>query len=418
MDHRSLKYEKYILSLFVLLFVACSLPVTSLAQSGSGSSSKSYQLLPAPDVWYNSVDGVRVGVRILGQDPNSFGDGPHRLNAGLWLGTKFPENPISYYLKFTEPIPAISDFGSEASISLETSYRTGFQQHGVSFNKRWQTGFNELNYKELSVGFRAEHRFDDDYLLYPQLWQSEWLYLASVNFDLTDQNTLGRYFLSLSADANIAGNSPSFIRTDFSFQQRTKLSDHFTLYSRVYSGFGTENTALEYLFAHSFRSPRNWMSQGLTRARGTIPPKWMQIGNIQVTGGANLRGYLSQDISALNDGFSPLYTSLSSVNLELDYPNPLDKAISDIPVLGGFINLRSYVFFDAGTSLGITSFEEDRTLSDAGLGFLFSIDIPDYLGKSRGLALRYDLPLWLSDPSAEESFAFRNVIGIGAIISL
>lgn len=418
MDNKNSKLVDGIFALLVLILALLAKPTESVAQSDTTSAPTSYQLLPAPDVWYNSVDGVRVGGRILGQDPNSFGDGPHRLNAGVWLATNFPENPVSYYLKFTEPIPAISDFGSEASISLETSFRTGFQQHGITFNKRWQTGFNEMNYKELSVGFRTEHRFDSEYVLYPQLWQDQWLYLASATFDLTNQNSLGRYHFSLSADANIAGNASHFLRTDIAFRQKAELSEHFTLYSRLYSGLATEDTAPEYLFTNSIRSARYWMNQGLTRARGTIPPNWMQIGNIQVTGGPNLRGYLSQDITSLNNGLAPIYTSLSSLNLELDYPNPLDKAIDEIPIFGGFVNLRSYLFFDAGTSLGLTQFEESRTLTDAGVGFLFSIDIPDYLGKSRGVAIRYDLPLWLSNPGSEKSFAFRNVIGIGAIISL
>jgi hypothetical protein len=160
------------------------------------------------------------------------------------------------------------------------------------------------------------------------------------------------------------------------------------------------------------------MNSGLTRARGTIPPAWMRSGNIQVAGGANLRGYTYQDIQRLNNFVDPLFTSLSSVNLELDYPNPLDKAFSKIPVFGGFIRLRSYLFFDAGTSLGLTSFEDERVLADAGPGFLFSINIPDYLGKPRGIMIRYDLPLWISHAGTENSFKFRNVIGIGTVISL
>ncbi|MDZ7680296.1 MAG: hypothetical protein U5J63_00965 [Fodinibius sp.] len=242
--------------LAVLLLMLAIVPFQVLGQNSgtSQTQSSSYQLLPAPDLWYNSVDGVRVGARVLGQVPNSFGDGPHRLNAGLWLGTKFPENPVSYYLKFTEPIPAISDFGSEASISLQTSYRTGFQSHGVSFDKRWQTGFNEMNYKELSVEFRAEHRFDSDYLLYEQLWQDQWLYLVSATFDYTDENVMGRYHLSWSADANIAGSAENFMRSRISYQQQVKLSDSFTLYSRLFTGLAGDNTAPEYLFAHSYRS--------------------------------------------------------------------------------------------------------------------------------------------------------------------
>lgn len=399
----------------VLLMITITLiPEKSTAQSESGS----YEILPAPDIWYNSVDGVRVGVRVVGQQSGTFGDGPHRLNAGLWLGTKFPDNPVSYYLKFTEPIPALSDFGSEANISLETSYRTGFQDHEINFNKRWQPGFDELNYRELSVGFRAEHRFNSDYLFYGQLWQDQWLYIASANFNIHDEGSLGRYVFSISADGNFAGPANEFLRSEVAFHQQIDLSGNFLLYTRLYSGFATEESAREYLFTHSLKPARFWMDRGLTRARGTIPPNWMAHGNIQVTGGPALRGYNNQDIQTLNAGLAPLYTSLSSINLELDYPNPLDRGIRNIPILGEFMNLRSYLFFDAGTSLGFTSFEEDRVLSDAGLGFLFSINIPDFLGKPRGLAIRYDLPLWLSNPGTEDSFAFRNVIGIGAVISL
>ncbi len=49
---------------------------------------------------------------------------------------------------------------------------------------------------------------------------------------------------------------------------------------------------------------------------------------------------------------------------------------------------------------------------------MLSINIPDYLGKNRGLMLRYDLPLWLSHPGNEANFKFRNVIGLGAVINL
>lgn len=401
---------------WLLVLLAVVTIVTGLSNEAEAQSS--YELLPAPDVWYNSVDGVRVGGRLRGQQPGTFGEGAHRLNMGIWLGTKFPENPVSYYLSFTEPVPFISDFGSEANFRLETSFRTGFQSHGISFNKRWQRGFDELNYKKLSVGLHSEHRFDDDYLLYPQLWQSEWLYIASVHYVMTNKNAPGRYRLFVSTDMNIGGSHSSFVRTEISFQQKVTLSPLFTLSGRFYSGFASESTAPEYLFSHSLNSARSWMNRGLTRARGTIPPSWIEAGIIQVSGGPNLRGYLSKNISSLNNFEPPLYTSLSSLNMELDYPNPIEHAINKIPVLGEFVDLRSYAFYDVGTSLGATKVEDARTLSDAGLGFLFSINIPDYLGKQRGIELRYDIPFWLSHPGNEDSFEFRSVIGIGAVISL
>jgi hypothetical protein len=264
--------------LTIILLVSWVTPSESLGQTES--SPKSYELLPAPDAWYNSVDGIRIGGRLLGQVPGTFGDGPHRLKAGLWLGTKLPDHPVSYYFRFTEPISSISDFGSEASVALESSYRTGFQSHNISFNKRWQTGFDEQNYKELSIIFGVEDRFDSEYLFYQQLWQNEWLYLVSANIDITNHGILGRYGLQLSADANVAGEASSFLRTTLDFQQRIKLSDSFTVNGRLFTGLATNNTAPEYLYAQSFKSPRFWMDNGLTRARGTIPPNWMGIGNI------------------------------------------------------------------------------------------------------------------------------------------
>lgn len=400
--------------------IVAALLVAALACSVNGAyaQEKSYELLPAPDAWFNSTDGVRVGARLRGQQAGTFGDGPHRLNAGLWLGTKIPDHPVSYYLSYTEPISGLSDFGSEANIRLETSYRTGFQQHGLSFNKRWQDGFDEKNYKELSVGIRAEERFDNEYLLYPQLWQSDWLYMASIDYLSTNVNTLGRHRLSVNLDVNTAGNYDQFVRGEASYQQKASLSSAVTLTGRIYTGIASNTTAPQYLFSRSVKSAYQWMDGGLTRARGTIPPSWMRAGNIQITGGPNLRGYLSSDINALNNSAAPLVTSFSALNVQLGYPNPIGKAIDTIPVVGGIMDLNSYLFYDGGTSLGITGFEESRLLSDAGLGFTLSIDIPDYLGKSRGINIRYDLPLWLSHPGNEQPFEFRQVIGIGTVIEL
>lgn len=381
-------------------------------------SGKKYELLPAPDVWYNDVDGIRVGLRLRGQVPGSFEDGPHRLDLGVWLGTWFPDNPVSYYVSFTEPIPALSDFGSEGNIQLFSSMRTGFHQHGVAFNKRWQTGFDEQNYKELSLGLRAEDRFDSEYLLYPQLWQNDWLYLVGLDFMLQDENTLGLYNTIISNSLNLAGPEASFITSRIQFQQLIPFSEYFSLRTRLFAGISSDETATQYSFSHSFKPSVDWMDNGLTRAKGTIPTRWMEEGIFQISGGANLRGYLAQDIDALNAGFTPVYTSMGAFNVEFDYPNPLDRAVKKIPVVGEILKLRSYLFFDTGTSLGITMFEEDRVLSDAGLGFMFSLNIPDYLGKPRGIRIRYDVPLWLSHPGGENNFKYRNIIGIGAVISL
>lgn len=415
MDNFSLN----ITGLFFCLLFAVSL-FFSNPSGAEAQQQDSYEILPAPDLWYNDVDGIRAGLRLRGQVPGTFDDGPHRLDFGVWLGTWFPENPVSYYLSYTEPIPAISDFGSEGNVQLISSIRTGFQHHAVLFNKRWQPGFEEQNYKELSLGIRMEDRFDSEYLLYPQLWTPGNLWLLALDFDIHNEHSLGRYSISTSHSANIAGQQPAFISSSLQLQQRVSLGSHFDLRSRLFAGAGSNNTSTEYFFSRSFRQSRDWMESGLTRAKGTIPTGWMEEGIFQIAGGPNLRGYLESDIESLNDAGqpAPVLQSIGALNLELDYPNPLDNAVREIPIFGDFIELRSYTFFDSGTSLGVGGNEEREVISDAGMGFQFSINIPDYLGKSRGIMIRYDIPLWLSHPDDGENWKFRHLIGIGAVISL
>lgn len=390
-------------------------PGISRAQEGG----KNYEILPAPDFWYNDVDGIRAGLRLRGQVPGTFEDGPHRLDFGIWLGTWLPDLPVSYYLSFTEPIPSLSAFNSEASLQLKSSVRTGWQEHALGFNKRWQTGFNERNYREFSFFLRARNRFDREYVPYAQLWNEQWIGLADLGFDLYRENKPGYFSFNTRLMHNFDVDAPAFTRLTGSVKQRFNLGGQFNFKARLFAGVASDKTAPQYRFSHSISSPVDWMGSGFTRGKGTIPVPWMDRGLVQVSGGANLRGYVKQDIDSFKTpGSAALYTSIGSFNAELAYPNPINSAFGKIPVLGGFLKLKSYTFFDAGTSLGLTDVEDKRTLADAGLGFALSLNIPDYLGKPRGFVLRYDIPLWLSHPQDDPRFKFRNIIGIGAVIAL
>lgn len=405
----------YTAALCLLVFLFC---FAGIASAQDDSIHDEYEFKVAPDVWFNSVDGIRVGVRLRGERPGSFKSGPHRLDAGLWLGTFFPDYPVSYYVSFTEPIPSISGFNSEGNIRLQSAIRTGYHNHSISFNKRWQPGFDEKNYRELSVSLRGEKRFEDEYLHYPSIWQNDWLYIAGVDFTLNNSNGLGRYRLNSSTAVNVAGPADPFINTRVDLQQWIPLGKDFALRGRLFAGVSSNNTAPEYLFSHSFKPYHAWDELGPTRAKGTIPSAWVRQGVVHIEGGANLRGYTNRDIEQLNDGVAPLFTSMGALNTELQYPNPINRWLKGIP-FAGLLDFRTYLFFDAGTSLGISELEEDRVLADAGPGFMLNLNIPDYLGKSRGFAIRYEIPLWLSDPKGDDNpFQFRSLIGIGAIISL
>lgn len=384
-----------------------------------------YSFTFAPDLWYNDVDGIRVGIRVLGEVEGTFKDGPHRLDAGFWLGTWFPDNSVSYYVSFIEPIKAISDFGNEGSIQLISSIRTGYSQHKIQFNKRWQPGFDEFNYLEFNTFISGEKLTEIDYRPFPSVWQTEAKTILGTQFLLSRPLNSGFFTALLDLKSNINDQSGRFTVGTLELNQRFDISEKFRFNIRGYAGIGSENIANEYRFLASMASAQTWLNKGLSRAKGTIAQPWLEAGSFQVGGGANLRGYLNRDIDLLSSGANPSSETILALNLALEFPNVLDSRLKNISIVGDLVSLSSYLFFDIGrqdfisptTTVGNTS-TNTPILADAGTGFQLSINIPDYLGNDRGIFIRYDIPFWLSDPSAGESnFSFRQLIGIGALIS-
>ncbi len=80
--------------------------------------------------------------------------------------------------------------------------------------------------------------------------------------------------------------------------QKIPFNETWGLQLRAFTGIVSEDAASEYQFARSSLPAQNWMQSGLTRAKGTIPQNWMESGHFQVAGGANLRGYIHQDVES------------------------------------------------------------------------------------------------------------------------
>lgn len=403
--------------LILALFLFCPLiTIQNVHAQGAG-----YEFLPAPDAWYNDVDGIRVGLRVRGQVPGTFNDGPHRLDAGIWLGTWFPDTPVSYYLSFIEPIPAWSDFGSEASVQFRSSIRTGYHNHGIAFNKRWQKGFDERRYREVQLYQSYQKRFDDEYTPFPSLWSDDDKFLSTLTFRLQDDNPLGWFQVETTGSFQYLNDTYSVFT--LTALQNIPFNENWGFRIRSFTGVASDDADPEYLFPISSKPAIHWMENGITRAKGTIPQPWMNSGHLQVAGGANLRGYTEREISnfaKIGDlGITPpLSKSITTLNVEFDYWNPVDVLFQKIPYLSDFLHFNSYLFYDAGTELDSEDNMPDEWLSDAGAGFSLSLNIPDNLGKPRGFVVRFDMPLWLSEPGMEDAFKFRYLFGIGGVISL
>ncbi|MFV1885569.1 MAG: hypothetical protein ACMZ7B_13850 [Balneola sp.] len=383
-----------------------------------------YRFTFAPDLWYNDVDGIRIGIRTLGEVEGTFKDGPHRLDAGLWVGTWFPELPVSYYFSFTEPIKAISDFGNEGSIQLISSIRDGYSAHRLQFNKRWQAGFDELNHNELSVYVSKEKLIEPDYRQYADFWNTNWKTLLGATYTISKNPSLGRFFGILKVEQSLISDPGSFTTGSINLIQRINLNENFRFRLRGFFGYTNADNFSEYGFISSMESPQYWINRGIPRSKGSVPSPWFTNGLFQISGGPNLRGYLKRDIRELEAGGNPFYTSIGALNTEIEFPNPVNNWVKNISIVGDLTELRSYLFADLGIpfaekEVGTTITNQISTLfADAGIGLQLSFNIPDYLGKDRGIFIRYDVPFWLSDPELGESnFSFRQLIGLGAIIS-
>lgn len=398
--------------LILLLAVLIPFALTPDLKAQTGG----YEIIPAPDLWYNSVDGIRVGVRVTGQVPGSFEDGPHRLNAGVWAGLWFPDLPVSYYLRYTEPIPSWSDYGSEANVQAVSSVRTGFHRHGLRFNKRWQQGFDERRYKEIRLMSEFRKRFDDEYVQFEALWSDDAHWVVGASSVLQNNNRLGWYTFSTSVLAQAAGQP--FTVAQITATQQVPLNENWGFRFRTFLGAASDQTAPEYLFSRSSAPAINWMEHGFTRAKGTIPEPWMRSGNFQVAGGANLRGYNKQDVQTFTEDLTEpfLLNSIGAVNAEFYYPNPIGHFLNKVSYVSDFLTFKSYLFYDAGASLGLVSDDPDTVFADAGAGFSLNFNIPDVLGKPRGFVFRYDIPFWLSEPGTDDPFAYRNLFAFGAVI--
>lgn len=394
-----------------------------------------YELRAAPDLWYNSVDGMLAGVRLRGEDPRTFLDGPHRVNASIRLATKFPELPVSYYVSYTQPIAAISGINSEGALQLVSSIRTGLHLHEVGVRKRIQPGFDEYITTEFRIFGGFYQRFDSDYLLYDYLWQDAPTFYLRSFLRKRDRNPLGRWTFALTGLAGVPdfnarsfndfsgreSDRPEFLGKDglfgqihFEAMQHVALPAGFFTRTRLFSGVSTYSLPPEHRYLSSDAAAFDWMNSEFTRARGTIPPAWMSAGWVHIPGGPGLRGYTIRTTELLEDGIASWVQHAVSVNMDFHYPNPVNNWFSRIPYLGDLLRLESYIFADAGLLKEQSEWQDLKM--DAGAGFMLSLNIPDYLGQDRGFFLRYELPVWLSEVEREKkNIELRHLLGLGLL---
>lgn len=380
-----------------------------------GQQAGGYQTSVQPDLWFNSVDGIRVGAELNGWQEGATLRGSHRLDAAAWLGLWFPSLPVSYRIRYTEPVPALSKRESEFHLRLLSMVREGYQKHGAGLVKRWQHGEEYRRFLEIGGSYHIAQRFDHVYLLDRQLWSNEWMGLFSGMIEYQHPGERGYFFFQIESQIHTLENP--FHAASIQVAKRLELGGGWVVRARIFGGIAGRNSRPEYRYQLSSGTPVQAVEHPITRSRGTIPPDWIRGGWVHHSGGPNMRGFTDLDRAALNRGESRLYRQAGSLNLELDLPNPIQQSIESMEELNDILSFRSYLFYGiAEVDKGLLK-DTHGLFSEAGAGIALGWIVPDHKGRDRGLVLRYESPFWLSETRDEPAWEWRHLFGIGAVIT-
>ncbi|NCX96323.1 MAG: hypothetical protein EBX41_07930, partial [Chitinophagia bacterium] len=396
-----------------------------------------------PDVWWNPIDGTKVGWHIEGDYLYSL----NRLDATVWWnshtgqGDEFlsPKSekvydryaPVNYTFTYTS---YISRRLPKLTATVHSRFLDGLWYHKAGLTHE----VNDNNY--LYINFTAMWRPNArslDYLTEPGNWSSNSLQ-PNNSLNAQWQHTYnsfqgaGNIIFSLRTPA-LAGNNNPF---NYSYLQMEakhywQISDIF-LRSRVFGRWGMgNNIPAESALYLAGGSPEDQMENKYTRSKAFIPYQWQgtslyDVNHYQATGGLGLRGYAGYYAPDSRNG--EVLTgykgrSGAAINIEADF----DGLISLHPKLTrNWLHVDLYGFADAGimelsryTGSNIYALSPTAMMSDiridAGLGAAFNINkLPFYGPKMRPITLRIDFPLFINrTPYNHPSYtALRYVVGI------
>jgi aminopeptidase N len=386
---------------------------------------QAYEMEWNPLLWYNSFDGLKLGLQLKGQYASVY----HRLNLRLWFNSQFGQedrlsslpvndfNRVNYALTYTDPLRGIAD---DLSYTWSSKWLDGLIANRFSIDKA-------LPNEKTSVSFAFEGLYrpgntPSAYLIYPQFWASDrW-----NNFTEVELKHRYRYGRSSRGAIHSSVRSP-FFWSDYNYGfinldvvNENRLGD-VNWRTRVFGqwGMGQEWAPESRLFAAG-ANPEAWMDQPLVRSTGLIPDQLYGygpgLGNLQVGGGLNLRGYNNYLLPEINGDsllrFGVAGQSGVAFNTELEF----DDLVSILPRYKRFIELKTYAFADAGIiniNRDSESIEWSSIRADAGFGAALEIKRWGRLSDLKPVSIRADFPLFLNRPPAGEEFiAFRWLLGV------
>ncbi|MDZ7319973.1 MAG: M1 family metallopeptidase, partial [candidate division KSB1 bacterium] len=313
-----------------------------------------------PNLWYNDIDGLRLGIRFNGDYRNT-----RRLSLAGWYGLNSSE--VDGRFSFGNRI------GNRMNYQISLMKLEGRIMGDLGLSTFWAKGLGTPPFYNLAVGINysklPENKIDyafrrvavaDEIILVPT-WTAGKVNQAYLTFNANPRGILWRSNLDYEVrHANSAFSSDfTFTRVQGQFRFWIPNRRGDGIYVRLFQGAflkQKDDKPIQYLFQAFDASPHEQFESFYLRSRGAFPAE----AHYHRPGGGNLRGYFDQPE---RNG-----KNLLAANLELR------KSVR-LPVIGSLLapllgNSALSAFFDTGRLTTLN--DQSQQLSDAGLGITFN----------------------------------------------
>ena len=322
-----------------------------------------------PSIFYNTADGVKIGVRAKGNYLYPF----YQTSTEIMLSSRrgWPsaestwQSPVS--LRFIDLMYGLNAYYLDGRIGGKIYLTTNAR--GLS----WKTGW------------RFQRLTDDEYLLTP--WSSgnvSEIFLA-LEKNKNYQNSIYSWRFSAEGISSTFGSDFDFQQVELHWTHTLEFDFDRKLVAQLGAGFGFGDLPEQNLYYLAQASPIKQFEHPYLRAIGTLPTNLIKDGHFIMRGGGNIRGNLQtpSGVKAVGENFI-------SGSLEFYFPNPLSIRPFDLPILR---DLEWDLFTDWGQ---IWDFKilDNQFAGEAGVSIAYGY-LPVWLRYFHLAKIHLDLPFWI-----------------------
>lgn len=400
-----------------------------------------YRLYARPDLWWNAIDGLKIGAHFEGNYLNSL----HKIDASIWWNSHIGQ--LSKYA----PTGTMGQYDNYAPINYSVNYNTpislAMPKVELQINSRFldglwynRGGFNWAMNGQNNIELFAQTMwrplsFDKDYLLLPNEWSSA---KTKPNSSLNASWTHRYNYFNGNGQYQISARAPFLTNAfDYAYLQLESINNNkiakFNLRTRFFARYGVgNNMPYESALFAAGANPEEMMGNKYTRSNGFVPTEWtgdisrLNTNHFQYGGGLNLRGYNGYFMADERNGeilIAYKGKSGAAFNAELEFGNYIKLKPK---FTKNWLNISPYLFADAGImqlsryksvanyyDIEATNMASDLRI-DAGIGAAFTIRKWGVFDKAKPLTIRFDMPLFINRPpyANPQYFNLRYVVGI------